>query len=191
MILNTLSLSRCNFQSGRRDLMKYGTTLIHGESSVWAHKDQELYKIYWCWNPDIPRGRSIPWPRMPRISHTAAIILAHWGRMTHTSVRKLTIIGSYNSLSPGQRQAIFWTNAGILLIGPSGTNLSEILIKIHIFVFKEMYLKVLSGKWRPFCLGPNRLNGCIKMPLSFMGEDRNYQCQLSIKQSKFIFCIVK
>ena len=28
------------------------------------------------------------------------------------------IIGSDNGLSPGQRQAIIWTNAGILLIGP-------------------------------------------------------------------------
>ena len=33
----------------------------------------------------------------------------------------LTIIGSDNGLSPGRRQAITWTNAGILLIGPLGT----------------------------------------------------------------------
>ena len=35
----------------------------------------------------------------------------------------------------GRRQAIIWTNAGILLIGPLGTNFSEILIEIHIFSF--------------------------------------------------------
>ena len=31
-----------------------------------------------------------------------------------------------------QRQAIIWTNAGLLLIGPSGTDLSEILIQIQL-----------------------------------------------------------
>ena len=46
--------------------------------------------------------------------------------MTHICVGNLTIIGSDNGLSPGRRQAIIWTNAGILLIGSSGTDFSEI-----------------------------------------------------------------
>ena len=50
--------------------------------------------------------------------------------MTHICVGNLTIIGSDNGLSPGRRQAIILTNAGILLIGPLGTNFSEILIEI-------------------------------------------------------------
>ena len=54
--------------------------------------------------------------------------LTHWGRATHICVSKLTIIGSDNGLSPERRHAIIWTNAGILLIGPLGTNFSEILI---------------------------------------------------------------
>ena len=52
--------------------------------------------------------------------------LTHWGRVTHICVGKLTIIGSDNGLSPERRQAIIWTNAGILLIGSLGTNFSEI-----------------------------------------------------------------
>ena len=40
----------------------------------------------------------------------------------------LTIIGPDNGLSPGRCQAIIWTNAGILLIGPLGTDFSEISI---------------------------------------------------------------
>ena len=51
-----------------------------------------------------------------------AISLTHWGRVTHICIGKLTIIGSDNGLSPEQRQAIIWTNAGILLIWPLGTN---------------------------------------------------------------------
>ena len=51
---------------------------------------------------------------------------------THMSKHKLNIIGSDNGLSPGQRQAIISTKAGILLIWPFiGTNVSEMLIKIH------------------------------------------------------------
>ena len=85
------------------------------------------------------------------------ITLTHWGRVTHICVSKLTIIGSDNGLSPGQRQAIIWTIAGILLIWTLGTNLREILIKTLTFSFKKMRLNVSSAKWRPFCLGLNEL----------------------------------
>ena len=90
---------------------------------------------------------------MYRIVHT----LTHWGRVMHICVSKLTIIGSDNGLLPNWHQAIIWTNAGLLLIGPLGTNLSEILIEILTFSFKKMRLKVLSVKRRPFCLGLNEL----------------------------------
>ena len=83
--------------------------------------------------------------------------LSHWGRVTHICVTKQTTIGSDNGLSPGRRQAIIWTNVGILLIGPLGTKFNDILIEIHTFSFKEMYLKMSSKKWRPFCLGLNVL----------------------------------
>ena len=81
----------------------------------------------------------------------------HWGRVTHICVGKLTIIASDNGLWPGRRQAIIWTNAGILLIEPLGTNISETLIAIHTFPFKKIQLKMSSGKWRPSCLGLNVL----------------------------------
>ena len=63
--------------------------------------------------------------------------LTYWGRVTHICVSNLTIIGSDNGLSPGRRQAIIWTNAGILLIRNLVTNLSEILSKIHTFSIQE------------------------------------------------------
>ena len=69
--------------------------------------------------------------------------------MTHICVSKLTIIGSDNGLSPGRRQAIIWTNAGILFIRTS------------------------SGKWRPFCLGLNELT--LLLPWSIIGLTK---CQL-------------
>ena len=95
-----------------------------------------------------------------RLQHVLSSVwlLTHWGRLTHVCHCELTIIGSHNDLSPGLHQAIIWTNAGVLLIGPLGTNFSEILIEIYIFSFKKMHLKLLSGIWRPFCLGLNVLN---------------------------------
>ena len=77
--------------------------------------------------------------------------------MTHICVDNLTIIGSDNGLLPGRRQAIIWTNDGLLLLGPLGTNFSEIVIEILTFSFKKMRLKVSSAKRRPFCLGLNVL----------------------------------
>ena len=88
---------------------------------------------------------------------TGSTTIYSWRQSDHICISKLTIIGSDNGLSPGRRQAIIWTNDGILLTGPLGTNLSEILIKIHIFSFKKMHLKMSSAKWRPFYLWLNVL----------------------------------
>ena len=71
--------------------------------------------------------------------------LTHFGWVTKICVSKLTLICSDNGLSPDRRQAIIWTNAGILSIGPMGTNFSEILIKVHTFSFKKIHLKMPSG----------------------------------------------
>ena len=95
---------------------------------------------------------------LQNVGHFVLILkLTHWGRVTHICVGKLTIIGSNNGLSPGRRQAIIWTNAGILLIGPLRTNFSEILSEINSFIFKKMHLKMSSAKLRPFCFGLNVL----------------------------------
>ena len=81
--------------------------------------------------------------------------LTHWGRVTYICVGKLIIFGSDNGLLPDWRQAIIWSNDGLLSIGPLRTYFSENLIKIQQFSFQKMHLKVLSAKWRPSCLGLN------------------------------------
>ena len=88
---------------------------------------------YWnqCWSRSVsPNGINRPNE------------LTHWGRVTHICVGKPTTIGSDNGLSPGWRQAIIWTNAGILLIGPLGIKFSEILSEIITFSFNKMHLKM-------------------------------------------------
>ena len=79
--------------------------------------------------------------------------ITHWGRVVHICVGKLTTIGSDNGLWPGRHQAILWTNAGILLIRPLGTNFN-VLLEILFFSFKKM-------QRHPFCLGLNVLNVII------------------------------
>ena len=98
--------------------------------------------------------------------------LTHWGQVTQICVSNLTIINSDNGLSPHRRQAIIWTDAGILLIPPLGTKFSEILIKIHTFSFKKMHLKTLSAKWRPFCVDFNVLTLNVRGP-SYFGLSRS------------------
>ena len=55
----------------------------------------------------------------------------------YASVNRIGI-GSDNGLSHIRRQAIIWTDAGLLSIGPLGTKFSENLIKIQfLYVYKN------------------------------------------------------
>ena len=154
-------------------------TQIWGKSTafpqIWVTNSDLSDKLKFEWNRLVsPRFEwTLKFERSPRIEGItlrspriecftyfwgwSSTCLTHWGRMTHICVSKLTIIGSDNGLSPDRRQAIIWSNAGILLIGPLGTNFSEMLIEILTFSFKKMRLKVSSAKRRPFCLGLNVL----------------------------------
>ena len=87
--------------------------------------------------------------------------LTHWGQVTHICVSRLTITGSDNGLSPGRRQAIIWTNAGILLTGPLGTNFSENFIEILKFSFTKMRLKSVVCEIAAILSRPQ----CVKITL--------------------------
>ena len=86
--------------------------------------------------------------------------------MTHICVGNLTIIGSDNCLSPGRRQAIIGTNAGILLIRPLGTNFNEMLIEILTFsfmknAFESVVCEMASILSRPQCVKEGRYDPCF------------------------------
>ena len=96
-------------------------------------------------------------------------VLTYWGRVTHTCIGKLTIIGSGNGLSPGRQQAIIWTSTVMLLTRALGTNFSEISIGIQTFSFQKMHLKMSFAKWRHICLSlsvlSNETDIMYKMPV--------------------------
>ena len=108
-------------------------------------------------NPYTWERQSLYWDGALVIFITYAEPSTHWGRVTHICVGDLTIIGSDNGLSPGRRQAIIWTNVGLLSIGPLRTYFSENLIKIQQFPLNKMHMKMSSAKWRLSCLGLNVL----------------------------------
>ena len=87
-----------------------------------------------CWN-SLAEARK----ETSTFAWSVTYLLTRQGRVTHICVSKLTIIGSNNSLSPGQCKAIIWTSAGKLSIRPLGTNFSEIIIKIYIFIKKNAF----------------------------------------------------
>ena len=78
---------------------------------------------------------------LPCTSKQRFTLLTHWGRVTHMCVSKLSIMGSDNGLSPDRRQAIIWTNAGILLFRTLGIKFSRIVSEIHTFSFKKCIWK--------------------------------------------------
>ena len=135
------------------------------EAGRWIHNHEPRQGEWICIHTQTPElcnanqtTLTFDWLLLALFDDCCFCVLTHRGRMTHICVGKLTIIGSDDGLSPGRRQAIIWTNAGILLIWPLGTNFIEILIGNQAFSFKKMHLKMSSAKWRPFFLGLNVLN---------------------------------
>ena len=135
--------------------MAFRTNINHGKwlaiAMVWLRQCPLWTRLFYIEITQWPAAQTLLPPinnNMKRCIHNQLF----WGRVTCICVSKLTIIGSDNGLSPRRRQAIIWSNAGMLLIGTIGTNFSEILNEFHTFSFKKMHLKMSSGKWRPFCL---------------------------------------
>ena len=71
-------------------------------------------------------------------------------------VGKLTNIGSDNGFSQRPRQAIIWTNVGILLIWPLGINFHDFFYRNSNIFIEENMLILSSAKFCPFpvCLMP-------------------------------------
>ena len=81
----------------------------------------------------------------------------------HLFIGNLTIMGSDNGFLPSQCQAIIWPNDRMLLVGPLGTNFSEILIKILTVSFNA-FERVVCGMTailsQPHCVNQNAENVC-------------------------------
>ena len=70
------------------------------------------------------RDSNGPFPPVKQLSHIWVKVWAATTKHNHVSNE------------PGRRQAIFWTNVGILLVGPLGPNVSKTLIKNYTFIIE-------------------------------------------------------
>ena len=112
-------------------------------NAKWCHRSGSIYRRRWSvtFALDIFNNKWIP---------------SRWDRVAHICVSKLTIIDSDDGLSPGRRQAIFWTNAGILLMGHLGNSNRKSYFffkKIH---FKNVVWKMAAILSRPQCVKKRR-----------------------------------
>ena len=78
--------------------------------------------------------------------------VAHWGRVTHVCVSELNTIGSGNGLSPERHQAIIWTSAGMLLIGPLRALNQSSNIFNHENALENVVCQMASILSRPQCV---------------------------------------
>ena len=141
-----------SYECHRNSLM----TVPSHQLRAWGNVDLDLcHHMVSLGNNELKSSNELQW-----------LDSTHWGRVTHICIGNLTIIiGSDNSSSPGQHQAIIWTNARILLIGPLGIKFSEILIEIPTFSVTKRRLNLSSAKWRPFCLCLSVLNHWVPVDL--------------------------
>ena len=101
--------------------------------------------------------------------------LTHWEWVVHISICKITIIGSDNGFLAGQHRAIIWTDAGIFLTGPLGTNFSDLYISLNksFWILKQWNFNLngnifihenasenIACKIGPFYPGGDELNEC-------------------------------
>ena len=82
-------------------------------------------------------------------------------RPSKAYMRRLTIIGSDNGLSPGlwPEPIHFLNQCWNIVNWTLGNKPQWYHIEIRILSFLKMHLKMSSGNWRPFCLGLSAWNG--------------------------------
>ena len=129
-------------------LVRFYRTLLNQETGLWPLQIESKQTLFY-----------VPWTVKDR-THGPA--LTHWNRVTHICVSKLTTIGSDNGLSPGRRQAIIWSNAGILLIWTLIRNKYQWNLKRNwcIFIqanaFENVVWKMAAILSRPQCVNTLR-----------------------------------
>ena len=149
--------------------LQYNQRITYNGHALWCFsvcvqlkiRESQLHRYssgfrHWHWPRLIAseQPQSI-WANILHRSKTNTILpkqstTTHWSWVTHICASNVTIIGSDSGLSPGQHQAIIWTNSVLLSIGPLRTNFSQTVFKIQMFLFKKMHLKMLSGNCSPF-----------------------------------------
>ena len=122
-------------------------------------------------------------------THMGAIqpqCVMHWGRVTHLCISKITSIASDNGLVPSRRQAIIWSNAGILLILWNLKRNSYIFIQGN--AFENVVWKKAAILSRPQCVNtsPPRTKSLIGRPVDVTPKHFHNQHHYSVLVRSYI-----
>ena len=113
----------------------------------------------YAWKPhNGSRNHSFRSGKVKQVSTSCSLLNSLRPRDAYTCVRKLTIIGSDNGLAPAGAKPL--SELMILLIVPSGTNLSEILIE------ENVVRKSVSILSQPQCVNQRQAASCHKAFIS-------------------------
>ena len=99
--------------------------------SLWRHGNVDFLKAAWLGPGDT---KWYHWCFLSPLIQVMGWLLNSWGRDTYIS---------HDGFVPDRRQAIIWTNAGLLSVAPLGTNVIETWIKNTTIFIKESAFKCL------------------------------------------------
>ena len=99
--------------------------------------------------------------------------LNHSDHAMHICNSKQAIIHSDNDMSPIWCQFIIWTNNGMFLIEPSGTNFGEIWFTFQKTLFNKMSLKMSFAEEQSICLSLNVLRKDIASWLNSLSRNHD------------------
>ena len=135
----------------------------------------------------IPKSSTVSYKKN-KSNNLGAFFIAIYNTFSITVYTHATTFWTFIFVIMGSVSSMLLTNAGLLLIGPLGTNFSEIPIEILTFSFKKMRLKVSSAKRRPFCLGLNVLKACCLMGTMPLPGQIHTTCNKWFAISKLTHC---
>ena len=119
--------------------------------------DIQVYVITWIvywWR----RARSFSWLLSVNCMCLWANHLTHWGRVTHICVSELTNHHWFRQwLVAWPAPSHYLNQCWNIVNWTIGNKFQWNINRNDTFSFKKIHLKMLPGKWRPFCLGLNVL----------------------------------
>ena len=134
------------------------------------------------------KGFFIVYCFIPKFVFTMTVYMFNALRPSDAHMRQPPQLSSVQIMACRMFAPKLLSNAGILLIGPPGTNFKIFVIIIHTFSFMKIHFKILYGKWQPFCLGLNVLSMlCLPLDKYEMWTNINYIHKMTSNVKSLIF----
>ena len=152
--------------------------VINARTHVCVRNDSETHSTGVTGSSNTVSCVSLSFRTHPCVNLWSHTLLTHWGQVTHICISKVTIIRSDNDLLPGRRQAIIWTNAGLLLIRPLGITSMKLNWNLYSLIQENaIVIRILAA----ILSRPQRVN----MPACTGETDVPHRCHKGLFHSGF------